>query len=108
MKASRGAGYLSILAVGVLAIQSSLKAPATVALAAPMAVLIIPILDTSAAIIRRNLTGRSIYCSDRGHLHRSRPVRTRPEGRHEARRGLHPDRLRRPHRLDRRITFGHR
>jgi UDP-GlcNAc:undecaprenyl-phosphate GlcNAc-1-phosphate transferase len=57
------------LAVGVLAIQSSLKGPATVALAAPTAVLIVPILDTLAAIIRRKLTGRSIYCTDRGHLH---------------------------------------
>jgi UDP-GlcNAc:undecaprenyl-phosphate/decaprenyl-phosphate GlcNAc-1-phosphate transferase len=57
------------LVVGVLAIQSSLKGPATVALTAPAALLIIPILDTSAAIVRRKLTGRSIYTTDRGHLH---------------------------------------
>jgi UDP-GlcNAc:undecaprenyl-phosphate GlcNAc-1-phosphate transferase len=57
------------LVVGVLAIQSSLKAYATVALAAPLALLIIPIFDTTAAIIRRKLTGRSIYSTDRGHLH---------------------------------------
>jgi UDP-GlcNAc:undecaprenyl-phosphate GlcNAc-1-phosphate transferase len=57
------------LVIGVLAIQSSLKAPATVALAAPAALLILPIFDTTAAILRRKLTGRSIYCSDRGHLH---------------------------------------
>jgi UDP-GlcNAc:undecaprenyl-phosphate/decaprenyl-phosphate GlcNAc-1-phosphate transferase len=57
------------LVLGTLAIQSSLKAPATVALAAPLAVLAIPILDTGAAIIRRKLTGRSIYTTDRGHLH---------------------------------------
>jgi UDP-GlcNAc:undecaprenyl-phosphate GlcNAc-1-phosphate transferase len=57
------------LAVGVLAIQSSLKAPATVALAAPAALLTLPIFDTAAAIVRRKLTGRSIYCTDRGHLH---------------------------------------
>jgi UDP-GlcNAc:undecaprenyl-phosphate GlcNAc-1-phosphate transferase len=57
------------LFVGVLAIESSLKGPATVALAAPAALLIIPILDTSAAIVRRKLTGRSIYTTDRGHLH---------------------------------------
>ena len=55
--------------VGVLAIQSSLKGPATVALALPMALLVIPILDTTAAIVRRKLTGRSIYCTDRAHLH---------------------------------------
>ncbi len=57
------------LVVGVLAIQSALKGPATVALAAPMALLIVPIFDTTAAIVRRKLTGRSIYATDRGHLH---------------------------------------
>jgi UDP-GlcNAc:undecaprenyl-phosphate GlcNAc-1-phosphate transferase len=57
------------LVVGVLAIQSSLKGAATVALVAPLAALTIPILDTTAAILRRKLTGRSIYTTDRGHLH---------------------------------------
>lgn len=57
------------LVIGVLAIQSSLKGPATVALAAPLAVLTIPLLDTTAAILRRKLTGRSIYLADRSHLH---------------------------------------
>ncbi len=36
---------------------------------APVALLAIPLIDTSAAIIRRRLTGRSIYTEDRGHLH---------------------------------------
>jgi UDP-GlcNAc:undecaprenyl-phosphate GlcNAc-1-phosphate transferase len=57
------------LVVGVLAIRSSLKGPATVALAAPLAAMTIPILDTTAAVVRRKLTGRSLYTSDRGHLH---------------------------------------
>ena len=57
------------LVVGTLAIQASLKGPATVALAAPLALMIIPIFDTSAAIVRRRLTGRSIFTTDRGHLH---------------------------------------
>jgi UDP-GlcNAc:undecaprenyl-phosphate GlcNAc-1-phosphate transferase len=57
------------LVIGSLAIKSSLKGPATVALAAPVAILAIPILDTLAAIFRRKLTGRSIYTTDRGHLH---------------------------------------
>jgi len=57
------------LIIGSLAIKSSLKGPATVALAAPVAILAIPILDTLAAIFRRKLTGRSIYTTDRGHLH---------------------------------------
>ena len=41
----------------------------TVALAAPTALLTIPFFDTAAAILRRKLTGRSIYTTDRGHLH---------------------------------------
>jgi UDP-GlcNAc:undecaprenyl-phosphate GlcNAc-1-phosphate transferase len=57
------------LVIGVLAIQSSLKGPATAALAAPTALLTVPIFDTFAAIVRRTLTGRSIYTTDRGHLH---------------------------------------
>jgi UDP-GlcNAc:undecaprenyl-phosphate GlcNAc-1-phosphate transferase len=57
------------LIVGVLAIRSSLKGPATIALAAPLAMLAIPAFDTLAAIVRRKLTGRSIYDTDRSHLH---------------------------------------
>jgi UDP-GlcNAc:undecaprenyl-phosphate GlcNAc-1-phosphate transferase len=57
------------LVIGVLAIRCSLKGPATVALAAPAALLILPILDTTAALVRRKLTGRSIFATDRGHLH---------------------------------------
>jgi UDP-GlcNAc:undecaprenyl-phosphate GlcNAc-1-phosphate transferase len=57
------------LVVGVLAVRSSLKGPATVALTAPTALLTIPIFDTMAAILRRKLTGRSLYSTDRAHLH---------------------------------------
>jgi UDP-GlcNAc:undecaprenyl-phosphate GlcNAc-1-phosphate transferase len=57
------------LVIGSLAIKGSLKGPATFALAAPVAILAIPILDTLAAIFRRKLTGRSIFTTDRGHLH---------------------------------------
>jgi UDP-GlcNAc:undecaprenyl-phosphate/decaprenyl-phosphate GlcNAc-1-phosphate transferase len=57
------------LIVGVLAIQSSLKGPATAALVAPLAVLVVPIFDTFVAILRRKLTGRSLYSTDRSHLH---------------------------------------
>lgn len=57
------------LVVGALAIHGSLKGPGTVLLAAPLAVWTIPILDSVAAILRRKLTGRSIYATDRGHLH---------------------------------------
>jgi UDP-GlcNAc:undecaprenyl-phosphate GlcNAc-1-phosphate transferase len=57
------------LVLGSLAILSSLKGPATIALTAPLVLLTLPIFDTTAAIIRRKLTGRSIYTTDRGHLH---------------------------------------
>ena len=57
------------LVVGVLAIQGSLKSAGTVLLAAPLAICTIPIFDSAAAILRRKLTGRSIYATDRGHLH---------------------------------------
>jgi UDP-GlcNAc:undecaprenyl-phosphate GlcNAc-1-phosphate transferase len=57
------------LTIGLLGIQSSMKELATVSLAAPLALLLLPILDTLAAIVRRKLTGRSIYDVDRGHFH---------------------------------------
>ncbi len=57
------------LVVGALAIRSSLKGPVTVALAAPTAVWAVLIFDVSMAIVRRKLTGRSVYTTDRGHLH---------------------------------------
>jgi UDP-GlcNAc:undecaprenyl-phosphate GlcNAc-1-phosphate transferase len=57
------------LTVGTLAIAGSMKGPGTVLLAAPLAVWTIPVLDSAAAVLRRRLTGRSIYTTDRGHLH---------------------------------------
>jgi UDP-GlcNAc:undecaprenyl-phosphate GlcNAc-1-phosphate transferase len=57
------------LVVGSLAIAGSMKGPATVAMAAPLAIWALPIFDSVAAIMRRKLSGRSIYATDRGHLH---------------------------------------
>ncbi len=57
------------LVVGTLAIAGSMKGPATVAMAAPLAIWALPIFDSLAAIMRRKLSGRSIYATDRGHLH---------------------------------------
>lgn len=57
------------LILGTLAIQCALTAPASVAIVLPVGVLTLPFFDTAAAIIRRKLTGRSIYTTDRGHLH---------------------------------------
>jgi UDP-GlcNAc:undecaprenyl-phosphate GlcNAc-1-phosphate transferase len=57
------------LVVGCLSIRASVKGAGTVLLAAPLAVMTIPILDSFAAILRRRLAGQSIYAADRGHLH---------------------------------------
>ncbi|WP_231742318.1 MraY family glycosyltransferase [Stieleria varia] len=56
------------LFVGVLAVWSSMKSPTLLA-SAPVAILAIPLFDSSAAVLRRWLTGRSIYATDRAHLH---------------------------------------
>lgn len=58
------------LVTGALAIRCSLKGP-TVTFLVPLAILSIPLFDSAMAIIRRKLTGRSIYTTDRAHLHHS-------------------------------------
>ena len=57
------------LMIGVLAVQSSLKTATAVTLVTPLAILALPIMDALAAIIRRKLTGRSIFETDRSHIH---------------------------------------
>ncbi len=57
------------MVAGALAIRCSLKGTASVAFLAPLAILSLPLLDSCMAIIRRKLTGRSIYTTDRAHLH---------------------------------------
>jgi UDP-GlcNAc:undecaprenyl-phosphate GlcNAc-1-phosphate transferase len=63
------------LMIGAVAIQGSFKAPATASLAVPILVLIIPIFDGVAAVIRRRLTGTAIAAPDRGHIHHSLQLR---------------------------------
>ena len=57
------------LVVGCVALKCSFKQYAAVALVMPTAIWAIPIFDVAMAIVRRRLTGRSIYATDRGHLH---------------------------------------
>jgi UDP-GlcNAc:undecaprenyl-phosphate/decaprenyl-phosphate GlcNAc-1-phosphate transferase len=57
------------LVVGALSVQSSLTGHGTVLLATPLCLLTIPFFDSTAAMLRRKLTGRSIFNGDRGHLH---------------------------------------
>lgn len=63
------------LVIGAVAIQASIKAPTAIALSVPLAVWSVPILDSFAAILRRKLTGRSVFSPDRGHFHHSLLVR---------------------------------
>jgi UDP-GlcNAc:undecaprenyl-phosphate/decaprenyl-phosphate GlcNAc-1-phosphate transferase len=62
-----GSMFLGLI-IAALAIRSSLKG-AAVSILAPMTLLVLPFLDTLAAILRRKLTGRSLAVSDRAHLH---------------------------------------
>ncbi len=57
------------LSLGAVSITGALKGPTVAGLAAPLAIWTIPLFDTFAAIVRRKLTGRSLYVSDRSHLH---------------------------------------
>jgi UDP-GlcNAc:undecaprenyl-phosphate GlcNAc-1-phosphate transferase len=54
--------------VGILSIKSSLKGPGTVLLAAPLCLMALPLFDSTAAMMRRKLTGRSIFSGDRAHI----------------------------------------
>jgi UDP-GlcNAc:undecaprenyl-phosphate GlcNAc-1-phosphate transferase len=56
------------LFIGVIAIWGSVK-ESTMLSVAPLLMLTIPLFDSVVALLRRVLTGRSIYATDRGHLH---------------------------------------
>lgn len=57
------------LVLGTLAIRCDLKDATSMAVSAPVAIFAIPFIDSAAALIRRKLTGRSLYATDRGHIH---------------------------------------
>ncbi|MEZ6124759.1 MAG: MraY family glycosyltransferase [Planctomycetaceae bacterium] len=57
------------LILGAVALKCSIKHYAAATLLMPTAIWAIPLFDVSMAIVRRKLTGRSIYETDRGHLH---------------------------------------
>lgn len=74
------AGSMMIgLFVGVLAVWSAVK-ESTMLASAPVAILALPLLDSTAAVVRRGLTGRSIYATDRGHLHHLLQAKYGPVG----------------------------
>lgn len=57
------------LMLGAIALKCSIKQYAVATLLMPTAIWAIPLFDVLMAIVRRKLTGRSIYETDRGHLH---------------------------------------
>ncbi len=57
------------MVTGALAIRCSIKEGASIAFLVPLAILFLPLLDSAMAIVRRKLTGRSIYTTDRAHFH---------------------------------------
>lgn len=65
------------LMLGVLAARASLKGPSTFLMAAAVSLWTLPFLDSFAAILRRTLTGRSIYAGDRAHIHHCLMAKTK-------------------------------
>jgi UDP-GlcNAc:undecaprenyl-phosphate GlcNAc-1-phosphate transferase len=63
-----GAYFLGFL-IGCLTIVSSQKGTVVAALAAPLFVLALPIIDTSLAILRRGARGLPLFRPDRKHIH---------------------------------------
>ena len=64
------AGSMTIgLILGVLAIRVSMKGAATAALAVPVVLWSVMFFDVAMAILRRRLTGQSVYTTDRSHFH---------------------------------------
>lgn len=57
------------LVVGAVAIDEGSGGTTSVPILIPAVLLTIPFFDTSAALLRRWLTGRSLFSTDRGHLH---------------------------------------
>lgn len=56
------------MAVAVLALDTAPSGTAF-AVVPPLALLVLPVLDTTAAVLRRTLTGRRLAAGDREHLH---------------------------------------
>ena len=66
-------GDTGAMLIGLIAGSLLLRVPSSdgvsLPILVPIAIMVIPFFDTAAAIIRRKFTGRSIYTTDRGHIH---------------------------------------
>lgn len=63
-----GALFLGFM-LAAISIEGVMKSVATIAVAAPILILGVPIFDTTFAIFRRLLNGQSVAAADKGHLH---------------------------------------
>ncbi len=63
-----GSLYLGTL-LGASAIESSVKSTTVVSLLFPLVALLIPLLDTGLAVIRRSRRGQHLFAADREHIH---------------------------------------
>lgn len=63
-----GALFLGFM-LAAISIEGVMKSVATIAFVVPILILGVPIFDTTFAIFRRLLSGRSIVSADKGHLH---------------------------------------
>lgn len=63
-----GALFLGFM-LSAIAIEGVMKSVATIAIVVPIIVLGLPIFDTTFAIFRRLLNGKSVMEADKGHLH---------------------------------------
>ena len=63
-----GALFLGFM-LAVISIEGVMKSVATIAMLVPIIILGVPIFDTTFAIFRRILSGRSIMSADKNHLH---------------------------------------
>jgi len=63
-----GSLYIGFL-LSALALHGAQKSPTIVAVAIPIVSFGLPILDTSLSILRRLISGRSVFSADREHIH---------------------------------------
>lgn len=63
-----GALFLGFM-LAAISIEGVMKSVATIAIIVPIIILGVPIFDTTFAIFRRILNGKSIMSADKGHLH---------------------------------------
>lgn len=57
------------LFLGVLTMRSWFSEGSSMSITIPLVLMAIPLFDSSMAVLRRKLTGRSVFTVDRGHLH---------------------------------------